>query len=182
MDKRGVRAKWFSVMVYDEQYENLRQNLMASTFDFAIMCHDADKDEQGNEKRKHYHAVVVSDKREFQVTFAKKLGIDERFVQAPFTTEPNGAFRYLLHIDNPEKHQYSASELETNIDAGRLREYLKKSHKMSPEEKTEGVLQDIEDLAHERIGYRDFLKRNPSFIYQARSIESLVAMALSRKW
>ena len=182
MDKRGIRAKWFPCLVYEEQIHDFRCALLSSPFEFALICHDRDVDENGELKKRHYHAVVISDKREFHTTLAKKLCIDERFVQMPYTNEPNGAMRYLLHLDNPEKMQYKTEEIETNINTEKFDKYLVKVEKISPDEKNDRILDDIELLAHGQIGYREFLSKNPAFIYQARNLSSLLALVQSGRW
>ncbi|MBQ9099697.1 MAG: hypothetical protein IJY50_09760 [Clostridia bacterium] len=182
MAERGARAKWFPSMFYEEHVESVRAGLKAFGYRYAMIKHDQDINEDGTAKKVHFHLVVMSDKREFQYTIAKRLGLDNRFVQAPLATKPNGAVRYLLHLDNPEKPEYKQVDLDTNLAPAELEEVLQKVTEQTEEDKNETLLEDIESLALNQIGYKAFLRTHPSFIYQANSLLKLVALAQSPMW
>ena len=124
-------------MFYEEHVEGVRAGLAAFGYRYAMIKHDKDSNEDGTAKKAHYHLVVMSDKREFQYTIAKRLGLDNRFVQAPLATKPNGAVRYLLHLDNPEKPEYMRVDLETNLAPAELEEVLEKVTEQSEKDKNQ---------------------------------------------
>ena len=151
-------------------------------YKYAMCKHDRDLDEKGEVKKAHWHVVVISEKREWQTAFSKRLGLENRFVQHPLSTEPNGAVRYLTHMDDPDKAQYTREEIETNIAAAELDKLHQKAEKKSKEEESETLLEDIERLATRSISYKDFFRAHPAFIYQANSLLKLVQIASDVQW
>ena len=183
---RGVKAEWFAIELYEETYETALANLDTCGYQYALMKHDKDTKKDGAPKKVHWHGVVLNSGRlMYRNTLANALSIDPRFVQAPKADKPNGALRYLCHLDNPEKYQYSLSDIVTNISEEDMEELLEKvetAQEQTEEEKTEKLLTDIENLANGKMGYRAFLKANPSFIYQSNSLLKLVQMAKDIQW
>lgn len=180
--ERGVRNTWFPMLVYEEQIEAVRQNLALFGYKYAICKHDKDLNERGEVKKVHWHVVVICGKIEYQFTLANRLGVERRFVERPLSTEPNGAIRYLTHIDNPEKAQYDRESIETNIEAAELERLHQKAEKRSKDEENEELLNDIERLATKSISYKDFFRAHPAFIYQANSLLKLVQIASDVQW
>ena len=126
--------------------------------------------------------VVIFEKREWQIPFAKRIGIDVRFVQYPLASEPNGAIRYLSHLDDPDKAQYNVEDIETNISNTELERLHQKVAKKSKEDDSEQLLNDIEALAKKTMSYKEFLRAHPAFIYQANSLLKLVSLASDIQW
>ena len=179
---RGSLSKWFPMLIYEEQYEAVKISLDDIGYKYAMIKHDKDFDENGELKKVHWHVVVICEKREWQFSFARRIGIDVRFVQHPLASEPNGAIRYLTHIDNPEKAQYAREEIVTNISCVELEKLHLKAEKKSKDEENEDLLDDIECLARKTISYREFFRKHPSFIYQANSLLKLVLLAGDVQW
>ena len=182
MADRGTLSKWFPMLVYEEQIETVKQNLVLFGYKYAICKHDKDQNENGEVKKVHWHIVIICERREWQSALAKRLGIEARFIQHPLSSEPNGAIRYLTHIDNPEKAQYDCESIETNIDAAELERLHQKAEKKSKDEENEALLDDIERLATKSISYKDFFRAHPAFIYQANSLLKLVQIASDVQW
>ena len=85
---------------------------------YYLILHDSDYDiETGECKKPHYH-VIFTYKSPYRLPtvvnhfseFSDKLK-DNSFERIINIT---GAKRYLVHIDNPEKHQYKPDQVETN--------------------------------------------------------------------
>lgn len=83
---------------------------------YYIILHDSDSDENGEQKKAHYHILM---------NFGSPQQIKTVFNKFPEFTEIKensielirngyGYKRYLCHLDNPEKHQYSVDLVETN--------------------------------------------------------------------
>ena len=175
---RGAKSKWFPVMVYEEYYQSVFQNLEEYGYQYVACKHDRDKTADGNLKNLHWHFVILLGERDsYQFTIAKQLGLANRFVQRPLCEEPNGAVRYLLHLDNPDKEQYSIKELVTNIDIDRLRLLLTKIDKPTKAEEVECILKDVRRYAIGKMGLRDMLLKHPAFIYQIKSLFALAEVA-----
>lgn len=182
MAERGSRSSWFPMLIYEEQYFQVKTALETIGYKYAMAKHDKDLNDQGELKKVHWHVVIICERREFQNTLAKRLGLDARFVQHPLASEPNGAIRYLTHLDNPEKAQYKREDIETNIGAAELERLHIKAEKKSKDEENESLLDDIEMLAKKKISYKDFFRAHPAFIYQANSLLKLVAIASDVQW
>ena len=180
--ERGVKADWFAAMFYEEDYEAFKEGVDLYGIDYVMIRHDRCKDEEGNTKKAHYHAVLFQ-RNGYQFTFAARLGLDKRKIKPPKADKPNGAVRYLLHLDNPEKAQYKREDIETTLEAADLDKLFEKIESGSnaiPD--SDKVLDDIEKLASGKMGYKSFLKAHPAFIYQAASLWKLVGMAGSANW
>lgn len=180
--ERGCRANWFAAIFYEEDLSFVQSGLFNFGYKYAMIKHNNDSNEDGTEKKEHWHLVVLCDRREFQYTLAKRLGLDNRKVQAPFAPKPNGAIRYLLHLDNADKPQYDRSDIVTNITDAELDGLFEKIEHQTEDEKTENLLNDVEALARNEIGYRAFLKLHPNFIYQTNSLLKLVQIAQDWRW
>ena len=170
------------MLIYEEQIEVVRQNLDGCGYQYALCKHDKDTNEDGTLKKVHWHVVVLCGTREFQFTLANRLGIDRRFVQRPLASEPNGAVRYLTHLDNPEKAQYARESIESNIGPAELERLHQRVEKKSKDEETEDLIEDIEKLAKRTLSYKQFLRAHPAFIYQANSLLKLVQIAQDVQW
>ena len=182
MADRGTLSKWFPMLIYEEQYETVKAALDTCGYRYAMCKHDKDLNELGEPKKVHWHVVVVSEKREWQTAFAKRIGVERRFVQHPLSTYPNGAMRYLTHMDDPEKAQYLRVDLQTNMPPAMLDKLHEKIVEKSKDEENECLLDDIEKLAQKSISYKDFLRLHPAFIYQANSLLKLVQIASDVQW
>ena len=182
MADRGVLSKWFPMLIYEEHYEMVKSALETIGYKYAMQKHDKDQNEDGTYKKLHWHVVVICEKREWQTPFAKRLGLDARFVQYPLASEPNGAIRYLSHLDDPDKAQYNVEDIETNISNTELERLHQKAVKKSKDEEQENLLDDIERLARKTMSYKDFFRSHPGFIYQASSLIKLVTIASDIQW
>ena len=182
MANRGTLSKWFPMLIYEEQYESVKSALESIGYKYAMCKHDKDINEDGTSKKLHWHVVVICGKREWQTTLAKRLGVGDRFVQHPLASEPNGAVRYLTHMDNPEKAQYDRESIESNISPAELERLHQKVEKKSKDEEIEDLIEDIEKLANKTMTYKQFLRAHPAFIYQANSLLKLVQIAVDIQW
>lgn len=108
--------KWELVLYPDsDSYvcSEILANLVNVFDQWAYILHDSDVDGDGNPKKSHYH---------FYGKCADKLtasGISYR-VHVPVSacravSSWKGALRYLVHADNPEKHQYDVTDISANF-------------------------------------------------------------------
>ena len=97
---RNKKYRWFRTNSHDpECIERLKKNCICCDRWFYIM-HDPD-DEDGSP---HLHLVVMHSPILIK-SLAPKLGIEENFIQPAINYKMD--IRYLIHLDNPEKKQYS---------------------------------------------------------------------------
>lgn len=83
--------------------EQLRQTGLA----FCVSClHDSDVNPDGRVKKPHWHVIVSWGG---PTTFRSARGLCD-MLHCPLPqmlVNPTGAYRYMQHLDNPEKHQYA---------------------------------------------------------------------------
>lgn len=101
--------KWFIEINQGAQcYESFKELL---TDCWAYVLHDKDTDENGEVKAPHYHLYIeYQNARTFQA-------MRNRFEGAHIETAQNREFciQYLIHRNNPDKHQYKIDEVESNM-------------------------------------------------------------------
>lgn len=84
--------------------------------------HDRDKDPDGNQKKPHRHVIICYDGP--QTYNAVKTLTESLRQPIPQPVESvRGYYRYLCHLDNPEKAQYSKADIET-INGFDIRDYV----------------------------------------------------------
>lgn len=99
------------------------QNIKNLSYRFAMILHDDDyytsNDDVedslvGTQKKVHFHVVFFWD-NSYQLGYiAQKIGLPSNYLQK--VASRNGAIQYLIHKNNPEKHQYNISDIVTNIE------------------------------------------------------------------
>lgn len=106
------RTRNFATVVYPESAPSDWQDLLAAQFipTFISPLHDKDKNPTGEDKKEHYHVIIMFDsvKTTEQATQIFNLigGVGCETVNSL-----RGYARYLCHLDNPEKERYSTDEV-----------------------------------------------------------------------
>lgn len=78
---------------------------------WAFCLHDMDVNDEGELKKAHIHWVGAGDARTL-ASCAKILGLKENEIE--ICKNCKLMVRYLLHLDDPDKYQYPADDLDTN--------------------------------------------------------------------
>jgi len=89
---------------------------------YSAILHDKDiileGEDKGKIKRAHYHIVLNTYDKIRKSTLINKLSnmlkIDKETITIDPLNDKNALLRYLLHLDNPEKHLYPPFEIFTN--------------------------------------------------------------------
>lgn len=106
------KGTYFSVVTNDF---NCRENIKTICLDFpywAWIDHYPD-DEEGKE---HTHFLLRANGTRSVKQMADKCSIPSNYVQV--VRKVVAYRRYLMHLDNPEKHQYTVEDVHTNHIAG----------------------------------------------------------------
>ena len=107
------RTRNYGTIVYPESAPQDWQTILA---EMCIPCfisplHDSDINPDGETKKPHYHVMIMFEgvKTVEQATeiFNQIGGVGHEIVQSA-----RGYARYLCHLDNPEKHQYSPDDVK----------------------------------------------------------------------
>lgn len=125
MSEKNVKKRNWAFVLYPESApENWREQLALTGLQCAISpLHDRDVNPTGEPKKPHYHVILAySGPTSYNVVKALTNGtLGQTIPQALEQIE--GYYRYFTHKDNPEKAQYSASDIET-INGFDIRNYI----------------------------------------------------------
>ena len=111
----NTQARNWAFVCYPESApENWRDILQATGLEFAISpLHDKDLDPTEEEKKSHWHIIAVWQSGSTKGRSVKRITDS---INAPMPiplSSVKGYYRYLTHKDNPDKHQYSESDITT---------------------------------------------------------------------
>ena len=93
---------------YIERINNLHMQCLLSPL------HDKDTNPNGEPKKPHYHLMLLFDGPQTEKR-AKEVFQEVTGAEVPYVEQLNsipGMARYLCHLDNPEKYQYSKAEVQ----------------------------------------------------------------------
>lgn len=110
--KTQLRTRNFATVVYPESAPENWQDILIQQFvpAFVSPLHDKDINPGGEVKKAHYHVMLMFDGvktlEQAQSIFSLIGGVGCEVVQSV-----RGYARYLCHLDNPEKAQYSQDDV-----------------------------------------------------------------------
>lgn len=112
----------FSGVIYpdSESYNPVQviETLKSKFKEWAYCLHDSDVNDEGELKKPHIHWVGRGDPRTLSAV-AKFLGLKENEVELGKNFK--ALIQYLIHLNNPEKAQYSIEDVVSNIpDIGNI--------------------------------------------------------------
>lgn len=109
-----MKSRFWSFIVYPDScipdFENYLIDLGCC---FAVSpLHDKDKNATGEDKKPHYHVII-----QFEGPTTYKNVLDNVCIPIGATIPKKvlslrAYYRYLAHLDNPEKYQYSVSDIK----------------------------------------------------------------------
>lgn len=108
------RTRNFASVVYPESAPENWQEILGEQFvpAFISPLHDKDTNPTGEPKKPHYHVLIMYDSvktsEQAKEIFALIGGVGCEVVQSI-----RGYARYLCHLDNPEKFQYSIDDVKS---------------------------------------------------------------------
>lgn len=107
---------WEAVVYPDSESYVAAESLAKATQYFDQWCyvlHDKDLNDDGTPKKAHYHVYGKLDTARIPQSVANALGVGVSSLRA--VSSWRGAVRYCLHLDHPDKHQYSADDVVSNF-------------------------------------------------------------------
>ena len=123
MDVRS--AKFLGVLYPDStSYSCDAKMLLIKTHfpEWAFCLHDKDEAEDGTLKKPHIHWVGRFQNQRTLATVASRLDMPEHDIEVCKSWKK--AVRYLVHLDSPDKFQYSHDAVDANFDLARYFNYL----------------------------------------------------------
>lgn len=112
-EQKSIKKRnWAFVLYPDSAPSNWRDALKTSGLPCAVSpLHDKDMNEDGSKKKPHYHVILIYGS---PTTFSNvsNLTVSQLKGTIPQPLEQvRGYYRYLTHLDNPEKYQYSPDDI-----------------------------------------------------------------------
>lgn len=114
-DKKSTgkgRTRNFATVVYPDSAPENWVEILSKQFipAFISPLHDKDKDPTGEDKKPHWHVMLMFDGVK---TFEQAVSVFELIngVGCEVIQSQRGYARYLCHLDNPEKYQYNQSDV-----------------------------------------------------------------------
>lgn len=121
------KRNWAFILYLDSAPQNWRDILQETGCQFAISpYHDMDINADGSTKKPHYHIIICYDG-------PTSFNVIRRVTESVNATIPQpleqirGYYRYFTHKDNPEKFQYSESDI-TTINGFDINNYIELSY------------------------------------------------------
>lgn len=112
--KTTSRTRNYATIVYLDSAPSNWQEILNDLCVPAFISpfHNADKNPTGEEKKPHYHVMIMYDSVK---TISQARSNFEKFggVGCEIINSTRGYARYLCHLDNPEKHQYSIEDVKS---------------------------------------------------------------------
>jgi len=110
--KNVKKRNWAFVLYPDSAPSDWKEQLQATGLPIAISpLHDKDKDPTGDVKKAHYHIILCyQGPTSFNVVKRITDGLGQPIPQAVESVK--GYYRYLTHMDNPDKAQYSNKDIQ----------------------------------------------------------------------
>lgn len=114
------KGRYFGLLLYSDSdsydCDSVLKDCMSYFNECSYILHDSDVNEDGEIKKPHYHVVCKKSSSVLLSTIQNryaKLGVLENFVF--IITSYKAQIRYLLHLDDKDKHQYCASAIDSNV-------------------------------------------------------------------
>lgn len=143
--KNVKKRNWAFVLYPESAPEDWRDHLQKTGLQCAISpLHDQDVDPNGEPKKAHYHIILVySGPTSFNVVKGLCDTLKQPIPQP--LEQVRGYYRYLTHKDNPEKAQYSDSDIET-INGFNICDFVEmtKSEVVAFKKKLQQLIRDFE--------------------------------------
>lgn len=165
------------------------KTLLTVEDNYYLIKHDKDIQEDGTPKRTHYHLVLCygskHSKKAVLEALAKALDQHTDSISIDPLLSEEGAIRYLVHKDNPEKAQYNTFEIMSN-DKYYERYILGKELWIIEAMKDSNTIQDLIsrvglDLANK---YRGLMKdiQKDRYTISADELNTLKGKLLNIEW
>ena len=122
------QSRTFSVILYPDAENYNYEEVLAACCEYfpewAYILHDKDTVEDGSPKKPHYHVVGRLEGSRTPQTVANRIGVPANYVDCKKGYTFKKGVRYLVHLDNPDKAQYSSEQISASCDiSGYLNPY-----------------------------------------------------------
>ena len=142
------KGTWFVGTTKSPADISIVKKNISEFFYYAYIMHKPDEDDD----RLHIHYIVQCNGTRTIKSVASTLGVSGQYIQV--TKQPRGANRYLIHLDDPEKEQYSESDVITS-NKEFYHTFLTDNCRISAVD----FYDDLKFLREGKISQKDFVKK-----------------------
>lgn len=117
------RSRKMCLLLYPEEDLTHKKALdfIKLNYDYALIVHNQDKDDNGDLKKAHTHIVISFPNAKWNTAIADELGITTNYIEKCRSLE--NALEYLIHYNDDTKHQYDIEEVQGNLKS-KLRQVI----------------------------------------------------------
>lgn len=160
-NKNVKKRNWAFVLYPESAPDNWQERLQKTGLSCAVSpLHDADVNPTGEPKKPHYHVIVCySGPTSYNVVKQLTDSLNQPIPQA--LEQVRGYYRYLTHMDNPEKVQYDSAYI-ISINGFNIMDYveLTKAEVMHHKRELQTTIREYDFT--EYSDFMDFLQDNGS--------------------
>lgn len=137
-EKNVKKRNWAFVLYPESAPEDWKEQLQKTGLQCVISpLHDKDVNPTGELKKAHYHVIMCySGPTAYNVVKRLTDGLNQPIPQP--LEQVRGYYRYLTHEDNPEKAQYSKSDIQT-LNGFDIREFVELTRSEIAKAKREAI-------------------------------------------
>lgn len=112
MDCIKYRDRKYCMVLYpeDERHAQAVEKLSIGGYNYALVLHDRDVDDNGELKKPHWHIVVKFKNAVWNTSVAEQLGITVNYIESCKSLD--SALLYLVHFGHDDKEQYELEEVK----------------------------------------------------------------------
>lgn len=107
------RSRVFNLLLYpneDKSHQKALQYIEQHFNSYAYICHDRDKDNQGELKKSHTHIVLQFNNAKWKNSLAEELNITSNYIEKSRSLEKS--LLYLIHFNDSDKEEYFLKEVK----------------------------------------------------------------------
>lgn len=134
-DKKPYKSRTHILLLYpdDSTHKKFLEEHIYN-YEYALVKHDKDTDEDGVIKKEHYHCILKFKNQQYNTALSKECGVSLQYIQQ--IRNEDLALEYLIHYNEPTKYQYSIEDVKGPY-AKRLIQVINKDDKTEGEKITE---------------------------------------------
>lgn len=111
-------SRTWEVVVYPDSECYVAAEVLGKVTEYfdqwCYILHDRDVNEDGTPKKSHYHVYGKLDTARTPQAVSNALGVGVASLRS--VSSWRGAVRYAVHLDHPEKYQYSSDDVSANFE------------------------------------------------------------------
>lgn len=133
------RSRKFCFILYPNEDKTHKKALefIKNNYDYALIEHNRDKNENGEIKKSHTHVVISLPNAKWNTALSDEIGLPNNYFEKCRSFD--NALEYLIHFNDNTKEQYSIDEVQ-----GTLKKKLKKLVLNDGKDENEKVIELIE--------------------------------------